>query len=346
MVDVRHLIARWLFKEQWNFVEVPSFEEFSAYSSAVLAAASGDGVLHPDERNWIVGYFATIGLPDEAIATFQQAEATRLATESAERLVAFRNTPAGQVSCRGLVYDCIRAASADATYNADESRVVHQIARHLGIDDDITAAIEAVHRQELEHKAARLRLLFPDGIPFMQRPPPGTPRPSAARDIIAAWYFNEAWDFRVAPSMTEFSAYADSVLAAAAGDGVIAPAERDWVVGYFATIGMPEAALATFAEAPVTQLTTELVARLHAFRATPAGQVSCRGLVYDCIRASGADADYNAGESERTRRIAHELGIDEGVSRSIEALYHREQVMKRDRLGLFFPQGIAFFGKK
>ena len=42
-MSTRDLIASWLFKEQWDFTEIPTFEEFEAYSQACLAGASADG---------------------------------------------------------------------------------------------------------------------------------------------------------------------------------------------------------------------------------------------------------------------------------------------------------------
>ena len=54
VMPTRDLIASWLFKEQWNFTERPTFEEFEAYSKACLAGASADGQLAEAERDWVV----------------------------------------------------------------------------------------------------------------------------------------------------------------------------------------------------------------------------------------------------------------------------------------------------
>ena len=166
-MSTRDLIASWLFKEQWDFTERPTFEEFDAYSSACLAGASADGTLAAAERDWVVGYFATIGLPDEYIPSFQAAQPQALTQELVDRLRAFRRTSAGQESCRGLVYDCARAAGADNEYHPDESRAVHEIARVLEIDESVTNQIEEFYRQEQALKAAKLKVLFPQGIRFM-----------------------------------------------------------------------------------------------------------------------------------------------------------------------------------
>ena len=170
-MSTRDLIACWLFKEQWNFTERPTFEEFEAYSKACLAGASADGQLAEAERDWVVGYFATIGLPDEYIPGFQAAQPQALNQELIDRLRAFRSTPAGHESCRGLVYDCARAAGADEEYHPDESRAVHEIARGLEIDDSVTSQIEDFYRQEQALKTAKLKVLFPEGIRFLAPQP-------------------------------------------------------------------------------------------------------------------------------------------------------------------------------
>src|SRR5438094_10096664 len=92
--SVREIIARWLFKEQWNFTAIPPQEDFYAYSHACLAGASGDGHLADAERDWIVGYFTTIGMPEEFIPAFQSAGAEALSRELVDRLEASRRTPA------------------------------------------------------------------------------------------------------------------------------------------------------------------------------------------------------------------------------------------------------------
>jgi hypothetical protein len=340
-MDTRSIIAHWLFKEQWDFTQIPSMAEFSAYSSATLAASSGDGKIHPDERAWVIGYFSTIGLPEDQVPVFERAEPQQLTTELRQRLDAFRKTPAGQASCRGLIYDCIRAAAADQEYHPSEAKAIHGIGEMLGIDGATVSKIEDVFKKDQERKSKRLKLFFPEGSPFA-KPAPGAKRPTASRDIIAHWYFREDWDFQQVPSMSEFGAYADAVIAAAAGDGTFAQAERDWVVGYFATIGMPDAQLAAFQSVDPSKAAAELPARLAAFRKTPAGQVSCRGLVYDCIRAAGADKAYHDKESTRVHQLGEAVGVSREVTKQIEEVYAAEQAAKKERLALLFPQGIAF----
>ncbi|MGH2717272.1 MAG: hypothetical protein ACRDJU_01675, partial [Actinomycetota bacterium] len=125
MDELRTRIAEWQFKQQWDFVSIPGQQEFAAYAEALFAAASGDGVIAPKERSWISGYFACLGMPDVGIARFGTADPSVMGPAINDHLHAFLDSPAGPFN-RGLVYDCIRAASADDAYNPSESARVHQ----------------------------------------------------------------------------------------------------------------------------------------------------------------------------------------------------------------------------
>jgi uncharacterized membrane protein YebE (DUF533 family) len=340
MDDIRDVIARWQFKQQWNFGTIPGSEEFGTYATAVFAAASGDGVIAPQERAWIIGYFASLGMPDDGIAMFKSANPADLGPALKEHLGAFLQSPAGPFN-RGLVYDCIRAARADADYDAPESARVHEIGAELSIADTVTDEIEEICRLEQQAKSDKLRFFYPDGIPFMSPPAAGTPEPASARDYITAWHFEEEWGFLQVPAGIEFQTYAQSVLAAASGDGVLAPEERAWIVGYFASLGATGEVLEFLNSANPSDVGAQLRDHLQAFSQTAAGPFN-RGLIYDCIRAAAADGELAPAERDRCLQIATDIGIDEAVAGQIEAIYNAEQAMKKRRLALFFPDSTPY----
>lgn len=342
MDDIRELIAHWQFKQQWNFGTIPDAEEFGTYSNSVFAAASGDGVIAPQERKWIIGYFASLGMPDDGIAMFKSADPTVLGPAIKEHLGAFLRSPAGPFN-RGLVYDCIRAARADADYNSTESARVHEIAAELSIADTVTDEIEEICRLEQQAKSDKLRFFYPDGIPFMSPAPAGTPEPVSARDFIAAWHFEEEWGFLQVPAGIEFQTYAQSVLAAASGDGVLAPEEREWIVGYFASLGATDEVLEFLNSVNPSDVGVQLHDHLQAFSQTAAGPFN-RGLIYDCIRAAAADGELAQAERDRYLEIAADIGIDETVAGQIEEIHNAEQAMKKRRLALFFPDSTPYSG--
>jgi uncharacterized membrane protein YebE (DUF533 family) len=340
MDDVRSLITRWQFKQQWDFVEIPGSEEFGAYAEAVFAAASGDGVIAPQERFWVIGYFASLGMPEDGIASFKNADPTQMGPAIKKHLHAFLESPAGPFN-RGLVYDCIRAAGADADYNSEESARVHEISEELGIPDSVTNETEEIYRAEKQMKADKLHLFYPDGIFYSDPPAPGTPGPTSVRDITAAWHFEEEWGFLQVPAGVEFATYGRAVLAAASADGVLAPEEREWIMGYFASIGAPEELLRHFESASASDVAPEVDEHLQAFSRTLAGPFT-RGLIYDCIRAASADGELTSAERERFIRFAGDLGIDDSITEQIESAYQGEMAMKARRLALFFPEDTPY----
>ncbi|TMK52542.1 MAG: hypothetical protein E6G66_03790 [Actinobacteria bacterium] len=340
MDSIRNLIARWQFKQQWDFVEIPGSEEFDAYAEAVFAAASGDGAIAPQERSWIIGYFASLGMPEEGIARLKNADPTQMGPAIKRHLHAFLDSPAGPFN-RGLVYDCIRAAGADADYDSEESVRVHEIADELGIPDAVTDQIEDICRAEKQMKADKLHLFYPDGIFYSDPPAPGTPGPASVRDITAAWHFEEEWGFLQVPQGVEFATYGRAVLAAASADGVLAPDEREWIVGYFASIGAPEELLQYFDSVSPSDVAPNVDGHLQAFSQTAAGPFN-RGLIYDCIRAASADGELTSAERERYVRLAGDLGIDDSITEQIERAYQAESASKARRLALFFPEGTPY----
>jgi hypothetical protein len=55
-----------------------------------------------------------------------------------------------------------------------------------------------------------------------------------------SWYFPEFWHFD-APSDADLLSYAKALVRCMNGDGEIAPAERDWRIGFMTLLGVPEA---------------------------------------------------------------------------------------------------------
>jgi hypothetical protein len=69
-----------------------------------------------------------------------------------------------RASRRILVYDAVRAASADG-YDAGEKRVVRDVAGALGLDEAAVAQIDALVAEERALKLKRIDVLMPDGHP-------------------------------------------------------------------------------------------------------------------------------------------------------------------------------------
>ncbi|MGH2719965.1 MAG: hypothetical protein ACRDJU_15505, partial [Actinomycetota bacterium] len=201
--------------------------------------------------------------------------------------------------------------------------------------------IEEICRDEQQLKSGKLQLFFPDGIFYASPAPAGGSGSPSARELIAAWHFEEEWGFLQIPAGIEFATYAEAVLAAACGDGVLAPEERTWIIGYFASIGAPDALLDRLDTTGPSDIGPRLTEHFDAFSQTAAGPFN-RGLVYDCFRATTADGSLAEPERERVFSIAHDLGIDDPVTEKILGAHQDEQAMKSRRLALMFPAGTPY----
>jgi hypothetical protein len=62
-----------------------------------------------------------------------------------------------------------------------------------------------------------------------------------AREITAKWYYKELWGWDLDKICTgkERPTFLKALLIAANGDGVLTPAERNWVIGRAAVSGAP-----------------------------------------------------------------------------------------------------------
>lgn len=141
----------------------------------------------------------------------------------------------------------------------------------------------------------------------------------------------------VATSISEADnmAYAKAVLVCAAGDGVIAPEERDWIVGYLTTAGVPAAVV----EAMKTYDGSDSIEDLMA--ATPMMPVFGRSMIYDALRACASDGEISPGERARIDTVASRIGLAAEVVDELEAIVHEEEGLRRRRYQLIVAEPMA-----
>jgi hypothetical protein len=150
----------WSIKDKTDIGAFPAPEIFESYIKAVLVCANGDGKLAPGERDWAVSHFAALGAPDSLLDELKSYKAD----EDIEKVVSA--TPVTNVSRCFLVYDAIRACSADGAYSDPERVTVIRMAAKLGIPEDLVRQIEELCLEEARLRKKRLTLLYPDGAPM------------------------------------------------------------------------------------------------------------------------------------------------------------------------------------
>ncbi|MBW4570525.1 MAG: hypothetical protein KME31_21615 [Tolypothrix carrinoi HA7290-LM1] len=150
----------WLLKEKYTFSKVPSPEAYDGYLKSVLICANGDGKLAPEERDWVVGFACAYGASDSLVEELKSYEAT----EDIEKVISVAVESDG--SRRYLVYEAIKACSADGEYSDPERATVAKMAAKLGISCDVVKQIEEICMEEAKLREKRLALMYPEGPPI------------------------------------------------------------------------------------------------------------------------------------------------------------------------------------
>jgi tellurite resistance protein len=156
---LRDRASVWYHREHFGFARPPAELDLRLMAIALATVANGDRQVTPDERNWIVGYFAAKGYPASVVR-----EAMAAAPVDLKSIPDLMQTGTLRQSARVLVYDAIRVAAVDG-YKAGEDKAVREVAFSLGLDEQAVAEIEALVRDEEALRARRIAALFPAGHP-------------------------------------------------------------------------------------------------------------------------------------------------------------------------------------
>lgn len=156
---LRDRAANWYYREHFGLAKPPPELDLRAMAIALATVANGDRQVTPDERNWIVGYFAAKGYPASVVR-----EAMAAAPVDLKAIPDLMQTGTLRKSARILVYDAIRVAAVDG-YHAGENKAVREVAFALGLDEQAVTDIEALVRDEAELRARRIGVLMPEGHP-------------------------------------------------------------------------------------------------------------------------------------------------------------------------------------
>ena len=154
-------IAEWHLKDDWGFTEKPDQDEYTVYMKTLLVCAKGDGVLSPEERNWVLGYCAANGGGAQLVEEL----AAYPADDDIRELITGQ-TPVAYASRRTLVYDALRASDADGVLDPRELAAIKRAATELEVPEDVVDRLYDLYKQEKAIKQARIALVWPAGVPI------------------------------------------------------------------------------------------------------------------------------------------------------------------------------------
>ncbi|MFN2506521.1 MAG: hypothetical protein ABR540_20315 [Acidimicrobiales bacterium] len=158
-----------------------------------------------------------------------------------------------------------------------------------------------------------------------------------AHEVGGLWLLKEMWDFPSGVPEGERLDYLKTIMVCARGDGDLAQAEKEWVIGYGAGCGAHQATVDALEAYDAGEDVADILERN-----VPVAQTWGRVAVFDAIRASGADRAYDHEESARVRSVAAALGLTDDVLAALESLYREEQELKRKRIALVFGDDIPY----
>lgn len=122
------------------------FEAYLNYGYALLAIAGADGEVSEPEMNWLINHQLMVGAPSEAIEKYKAFDYKNAKLE--DLLPKITVDVPGWSAPRTLLYHAIKMARADNDYAKAEQEAVKKAAKLLGVEDDITMALNALVEME------------------------------------------------------------------------------------------------------------------------------------------------------------------------------------------------------
>jgi uncharacterized membrane protein YebE (DUF533 family) len=161
--DPREIASAFYYSEQFGFrwpLWKSNPNDVAYMAAALLAVAAGDGELSGPEREWVAGYFAAKGYGAPIMEMVDTAEPSPV-----DEVVELMEHGSLAFAGRILIYDAIRACSADGDYHEGEEAAIHALGAAMGLTDADVAQIEALIEEEEALKVKRIHLLMPQGHP-------------------------------------------------------------------------------------------------------------------------------------------------------------------------------------
>ncbi len=135
-------------------VKAPTPEQMEEYAKVLLAVVGADGEISPREWEFLENHARSLGASDKTV------ERWRAFDFKGANLEALTKSSYVKTRARAILYDAIRAARADSVYAVEEKAAAARVAKLLGVEHSVLAAIEGLVEMELSMRTMRSALLF------------------------------------------------------------------------------------------------------------------------------------------------------------------------------------------
>jgi len=159
-VDPHEIGSKWVFDDMWGFTADVSQPVLLEFFKALIVCANADGEITDAERDWCIGYCAATGATAETLEELQDYDGAEDIHEVIER-----GRHLGTAH-RPIVYDSIRACSADGELSDRERATIARMASEIGVSDEEISEFERIHAEERALRDKRVKAVFPVATPY------------------------------------------------------------------------------------------------------------------------------------------------------------------------------------
>ena len=159
-MDPHEIGSKWVFDDMRGFTADVSQPVLLEFFKALLVCANADGEISEGERAWCIGYCAATGATHETLEALQHYDGAEDIHEVIER-----GRHLGTAH-RPVIYDSIRACSADGELTDSERGTILRMAAEIGVDDEDVAEFERIYAQDRALREKRVKAVFPVATPY------------------------------------------------------------------------------------------------------------------------------------------------------------------------------------
>ncbi len=152
--------SKWVFDDMWGFTADVSQPVLLEFFKALIVCANADGHITDAERAWCMGYCAATGATPETLAQLQDYDGAEDILEVIER-----GRHLGTAH-RPVIYDSIRACSADGELSDAERATILKVAAKVGVSDEELGEFERIHADDRALRERRIKAVFPVATPY------------------------------------------------------------------------------------------------------------------------------------------------------------------------------------
>ena len=159
-MDPHEIGSKWVFDDMWSFTADVSQPVLLEFFKALIVCANADGEITDAERAWCIGYCAATGATADTLAELQDYDGAEDILEVIER-----GRHLGTAH-RPVIYDSIRACSADGALSDAERATILKVAAKVGVSDEEFAEFERIYADDRALRERRVKAVFPVATPY------------------------------------------------------------------------------------------------------------------------------------------------------------------------------------